>query len=736
MGGLMRLALWTWAWASAVALCAATLMLVEPQPYRMIRDLAQDAIQRHYPRPYDPSAPVAIVDIDESSLAVFGQWPWPRTLLAAMTQRLYQHGAIAVGFDVIFPEADRTSPEQVAQTWHRFGGPDAPELGLDRYPPHDGQFAQALASGPTVLSLAGAAVGAVPPLPAGVAVTGDWPAALTRFGGALTNLPQLDAAASGLGAISLSASTDGIVRTVPLVIGMGDQLVPSLSLELLRVAQGARGHILRTSQASGEVSGGNAAAVALRTGAVEIPIEANGHFRVHFAGVRPERVTSVTQVMQSPEFDPALADRIAGRIVLIGASAQGLFDIRATPLDSAVPGVTVHAEVLEQVIAGHYLTRPDWLKGLEVLLAVLGAAAVALALGRNQPLWALLAAVIVSGTAAAAAPLLFVTRAVIFDPVAIALVPFAVFVPGAAAGLLAKERARRAIRARFAHFVPADLLPQIETNPDRVLTPRGAERTLTVIFIDMRGFSTASEGMPPEQVVTLVNAFLSAVSAALVTHRATIDKYMGDAIMGFWNAPIEQPDHVTRAIGALPAILAAAHSASNQMQAQGLPPISVGIGLNTGPAAIGLMGSQARLSYTCLGESVNLAARLEGLTRLYGVWNCVGPTTAGQCPQGFIAVGLDLISVKGFRRAVEVSTLLPQGTPGLEDVRRSLAQARLAYRQRDWDTAEAAFGQLQTLALPDCDPAVLAQLYLQRIRDWRRNPPPPDWDASHAALGK
>lgn len=186
------------------------------------------------------------------------------------------------------------------------------------------------------------------------------------------------------------------------------------------------------------------------------------------------------------------------------------------------------------------------MKGLEILLVLLGAGAVALALGRDRPLWALATAAVVSGGAAVAAPALFVARSVIFDPVAIGLVPFLVFVPGAAAGLLTKERARRAIRSRFAHFVPADLLPQIEADPDRALTPRGAERELTVLFIDMRDFSTASEGMPPEQVVTLVNAFLSEVRDVLVTHRATIDKYMGDAIMAFWNAPIEQRDQPCR----------------------------------------------------------------------------------------------------------------------------------------------------------------------------------------------
>jgi adenylate cyclase len=731
-----RLVFWTWAWAALVAVAGAAIVLAEPRPYRMIRDLAQDAIQRMHPRPYDPAAPVAVIDVDEAALAAFGQWPWPRTLVAALTDRLYQHGAIAIGFDVIFPEPDRTSPEQVAITWRRFGGPDAPVIDSPTGPTHDAQFARAVASGATVLPVAGALTGTVPPLPAGVAVTGAWPAALTRFPGALSNLPELDRAASGLGAISLTASTDGVVRTVPLILGMGDQLVPSLSLELLRVAQGARGHILRTTQASGQISGGSAAAVAVRTGAIDIPVEANGHFRVHFSGFRHNRVTPVTRVMDTADFDSVLAERVGGKIVLIGASAQGLFDIRATPLEAAVPGVTIHAEVLEQMIAGTFLLRPDWMKGLELVLLLAGAAAVALALARNRPLWALAATLTVSAGAALATPALFVARSVVFDPVAVALVPLLVFVPGAAVGLLAKERARRAIRARFAHFVPADLLPQIEANPDRALTPLGAQRELTVVFIDMRGFSSVSEGMPPDQVVTLVNAFLSEVSDVLVAHRATIDKYMGDAIMAFWNAPMDQADHVALAVDAMPDIKAAAFRASDRLQAQGLPPISVGIGLNTGKVAIGLVGSRARLNYTCLGESVNLAARLEGLTRLYGVWNCVGPVTAERCPAGVTALGLDLISVKGFRRAVEVSTLLPQDTPGLDRVRMTLDQARLAYRQRDWAAAETAFRSLRTLHVPDCELAVLADLYLHRIAAWRQQPPPEDWDGSHVALGK
>lgn len=727
---------WIMVYAAAVAAVLALVVMNEPRLYADLRDLARDGAQRMAPRPYDPSAPIAIVDIDEASLAEFGQWPWPRNLMAALTDRLLAHGAVAVGYDIVFPETDRTSPEEIAKSWQRFGGPNAPQVPAGVYPSHDDQFAAAIARGPVVLAVAGASTGAAPKLPAGVAVTGRWPDELARFAGALTNLPKFDRSAAGIGAISLSRNPDGVVRSVPMVVAMGDVLVPSLSAELLRVAQGAGGHVLRTSEASGEISGGRLAALSLKTGAADVPLAADGSFMVHFSGYRTERVVPVLDVMGGAAFDAALAAKIQNKIVLVGASAQGLFDIRATPLGSNVPGVTLHAEVLEQVLSNHYLRRPDWMPAAEALLVVIGALGVGFVLVRGSPLIALIIVLVFGGSAAAAGPYLFATQLLIFDPLAIVLAPILVFLPGAAAGLWAKERARRGIRDRFAHFVPADLLPLIEADPQRALTPQGAEKELTILFIDMRGFSTATEGMTPQNVVALVNTFLSEVSDVLVAHGATIDKYIGDAVMAFWNAPADQPGHAALALRALPAIRAASQRAGAQVQALGLGNISVGIGVNTGRAAIGFFGSRARLSYSCLGDSVNLSSRLEGLTQLYGVWNCVGPDTAAACPEGFVALPLDLISVKGFSRAVEVFTVVEAETSGIDAVAEVLARARAAYRARDWAGAEADFAALGQMSLPDCALSKLAALYQDRIALWRLKPPPEGWDGAHVAASK
>ncbi len=755
---------WIWVYAIAVAAVMAGAVLRAPRLYAELRDLGRDSVQRAYPRAYDAASAVVIVDIDEAALAEFGQWPWPRNVMAQLTQRLFDHGAAVVAFDVVFPEADRTSPEEIAQSWARFGrAAEAAALAAGHFPAHDALFAQALRGRAVVLAVAGKVAGKgegangadlLPRLPAGVAITGGvsggvsgvdsggtldrWPEDMPRFDGALRNLPALDGVAAGIGAISLARNPDAIVRNVPMVMGLGDILVPAMPAEVLRVLQGAGGHVLRTSQASGEVSGGHIAALALRTGAYDIPLGADGSFAVHFAGSRAERVMSAAQVMaQSPGQDDDLATRIGGKIVLVGASAQGLYDIRATPLEAAVPGVTLHAEVIEQILAGDFLRRPDWMGAVEALLAGLGAAITALALSRGRAVLALVCTAGLAASAAAASPLLFNAARLIFDPLAVMLAPVLVFVPGAAAGFWAKERARRLIRARFAHFIPADLLARIEADPQRTLTPQGSERDLTILFVDLRGFTAMAEGMAARDVVARVNAFLAEVSDALVGQRATIDKYIGDAVMAFWNAPADQPDHAAMALRALPAILASAQrAAAGGVAVGGALPLMAGIGVNTGRAAVGLIGSRERLSYSCIGAPVNLAARLQGLTQYYGVWNCVGPDTARACPDGFTALPLDLILVKGVARAVQVYSVFETGTSGLAEVATILALARAAYLDRDWDGAAAGFAALGQMALPMCQLSVLSDLYLDRIAQARLRPPPADWDGAHLASAK
>lgn len=465
-------------------------------------------------------------------------------------------------------------------------------------------------------------------------------------------------------------------------------------------------------------------------------MEADGAFRVHFSGYQEARVTPAARVLEAEGLDPELQQRLSGRIVLVGSSAQGLFDIRTTPLDPAIAGVTLHAEIIEQIVAGVFLSRPDWMPGLEFLIVVLAGVILTALQLRERPVLGLAAALVLVTAPTLGGIFAFGRAGVLFDPVLPTLTALAVFLPGTTIGFLAKDRARRAIRSRFAYFLPPALIGRIEANPEAALTPEGAERELSVMFVDMRGFSSVTEGMPPDRVVQLINTYLSAVAETLVDRGATIDKFMGDAVMAFWNAPIEQEGHAATALAAIIEVERAAAAASARLEAEGYPPVRVAIGLNTGKAYVGLMGSRDRLSYTCVGDAVTLAARLEGLTRSYGVSNCVGPEAAAACPAGLRAIVLDRIAAKGFAKAVDVSVIVAAGGEGVADFAEALTRARTAYLGRDWDAAEAGFAELAALGPDFCETTVLAGTYLDRIATHRVAPPGPDWDGAAVALSK
>ncbi|MEO1422718.1 MAG: adenylate/guanylate cyclase domain-containing protein [Pseudomonadota bacterium] len=701
-----------------------------------VREVVFDSYQRAYPRNYDPQSPVHVVDIDEAALAALGQWPWPRTYLAELTDRLFAHGAVAIGYDVLFAEPDRTSPEVLSRSLHRFSSGDG--AGIPQGPSHDIQFAEAIGRGPVVLAMSGRdGTGSMPVVKAGISVAGELPdGGLQHFGSAVMPLPVLADAAAGIGTITPTQGPDGIVRGVPLVSRIGETLVPALSTELLRVAQGAGSHLLRTSSASGDVAGGRSVPTALRVGAVTVPLEADGSLRVHFSGAREGRVTSARDVLDPAGEGAPLANRIGGKLVLIGASAQGLSDIRKSPLEGQIPGVLVHAEALEQMIAGTFLTRPDWALGLEVLLVVVFGGAITLAQMRDAPLAGLWAGMALAGGTIGGAFLAFRGAGLLFNPVMPVVAIMLVYVPNTTIGYLSKERARRAINARFAYFLPKPVMDDILRDPREGLTPDGAEREVSVMFVDMRGFTSITERLSPEEVVHLVNRYLSAVTGALLRTGATIDKFMGDAVMAFWNAPLKQEDHRARALTALGDIDAAIEKLNAELVRDGLPALGIGVGLNTGSSYVGLMGSADRLSYTCMGDSVTLAARLEGLTRIYGVPNCVGEDMIGALPPGLVAIELDRVSVKGRERPVTVYTVLDEGTEGVSALREHLATARGHLRDRDWNAAEHAFAALSECACSGCDPAHLAREFASRIASYRTAPPAPDWDGTHIARSK
>jgi len=698
------------------------------------KNAVNDSTLRASQRVYDPATPVHIVDIDEASLGLYGQWPWPRPYLATLTEKLFQHGAIVVGFDILFIEPDRTAGGMGTLP---AAGSDAP-LRIPDTPPedHDARFAQAIGSGPTVLGIAGASIGTIPTVGAGISFSGTAPNdALTRYPAALENLPQLAAPAAGIGSVSLGRLEDGIVRSVPAVTDMSGVLVPAFALELLRVAQGAGGYVLKTAQGSGELSGGTSQTVAIRVGSVEIPLSADGKIRVNFAGASQRPVTSAGQVLQVEGINPDLANAVAGKIVIIGSSAQALFDIRATPLDTQVPGVMIHAELIEQVAAGAFITTPDWTRGAEVLAIAVVGLMMTLALIANRPVLAIGTAIGIAGISFTGASWAFSQLGYLLNPIFPTLTALLVLLPGASIGFLLKERARAAVRSQFSYFLPKDLVDEIADDPSATLTPKGAVRDLTILFADMRQFTTLTEKMPPDDVVRYVNVFLGTVSDALVTSGATIDKFMGDAVMAFWNAPLENPDHRADALQAITAVEAAIRDVNTTLPSSGLPPIDVAIGVNTGSASVGLMGSKDRLSYTCVGDSVTLAARLEGLTRIYGVGNCVSSATLADIPVSLCAVELDVVAVKGRTEAEPVFTIAVNDTT-TQAVSQALLEARHHYMKRDWDQAETSFAALSGMSLNDRSLAPLAREYLNRISGFRSTPPSDDWSGAAQAVTK
>ena len=713
-----------------ITLAMVLLHLLQPLPVERLRAAIFDSYQRTAPPIPDPHVPVALVLIDEASLAIHGQWPWSRLLLAELTSRLADLGAVAVGYDVLFAEPDRFAPDALLR------------LGLiadpDNVPDPDRAFAQAMARLPVVLAVAGAPEGRALVLPAGVAHTGQHPGgALLRFPALIQPVDSLHAQAAGLGLVSTAPGPDGVSRSLPMVASVDDVLVPALVAELLRVAQGAGGHILRTTEGSGMVSGGRVQAVSLRTGAVEIPLQGDGQMRLNPSNDPLSDAISVADILATAPDDAALRARLEGRIVLVGAGASGLMDMAVTSLGQTVPGVALHAGALGQIIAGDFLTRPDWASGLEVAMIALAGLMLSVVLRRNHARAGLavglgLLVVLIGGSLWA-----YFARGLMLDPGLPALTVVAVYLPGLTLGYLATERARRAVEERFANFLPPDLIARIAADPERALTPGGAERELTVMFVDMRNFTGVTEDLAPTEVVDLVNGFLTSVTEALVSEGATIDKFMGDAVMAFWNAPIEVPDHTKRALAGIRAVERAVLDSNAAQSARGLSPLGIGIGVNTGRAFVGLMGSRSRLSYTCIGDSVTLAARLEGLTRAYGVTNCVGPATLAQVlPESMIALELDLVAVKGRREAVPVFTLQDAKASGIQALEKGLERGRRAYLARDWDSAEAAFRALAEIEADACDTGILTQNYLARISAYRQSPPPSDWDGVFRATQK
>ncbi len=738
----MRLRSPRWLAPLIVLALAVALRAAEPAPVQELQHRVFDTFQRLAPRPYQ-DAGVSIVDIDDASLERIGQWPWSRLRVAELVSDLFQMGAAVVVFDVVFAEPDRTSPERLLEGMS--GLPVSAKLRseLEQLPDHDAVLARAFSEGNVVTGfvLTHEAGGRDPKLKVGFTYGGDPFTHLRDRSGAVVNLPALETAAAGNGAFTVDPDLDGIHRRVPLLFERKGVLHPSLAAVALRVATGGTSYSVKTAGSSGEKTfGGDTGITHVRIGTeFTIPTNSRGEIWVWYTPRVAEREVPAWQVL-AREVDPK---KIEGHIVLVGTSAVGLGDIRATPIDPLSPGVVVHAQIVEQVLLGEFLERPDWATGAEIIyLLVLGLLLVFLIPRFGAVGTALLGAGAI-GAAIALSWYAYTRWHWLLDPVYPAIAGLGVYLVGSLQNYLASETQRRQVRGAFSRYLSPGLVDELAENPEK-LRLGGEMREMTLLFCDVRGFTTISEELDPHSLTRLVNRFLTPMTDLILARRGFIDKYMGDCIMAFWNAPLDDPAHPRHGCDSALAMVNELRSLNAEFGKEAdeaghpIPPLAVGIGLNTGLCCVGNMGSDQRFDYSVISDEVNLASRLEGQSKTYGVDILMGENTRLRVPE-LAALELDLLRVKGKTRPVRIFALLGvehvAARPEFAALVRAQDRLLAAYRGRRWEEAQSALEECRRVGA-EFELQDLYALYEARIAEYRATPPPPDWDGVHIATTK
>jgi len=707
----------------------------DPRPLEELRLRSFDFFQTTSPRD-SAVRPVVIVDIDESSLSAFGQWPWPRTILADLLTRLYEWQAAAIAFDVIFPEPDRSSLNEAVKHFRDLD--DDTRGRLLHLPSNDEVFAQAIGRGNVVLGQAG--INAFhprslekPPETAFATVGPDPSPYLIAFPYILRNLPKLEQAAVGHGLISIRTERDGMVRRVPIVMQAEDKIVPALTLDLLRVATGSSTIMIRTDE-----SGIQSVAVP----GLELPTDRNGRIWVYFGPHDKARFVSAKDVVEGN----VAPERFAGKLVLVGTSAIGLLDVKTTPVLSAMPGVEVHAQLLEAALTNSLLVAPSYAIVVEMIGALIGGGVLALLAPAASVLMLFASAALAAAAFVAASWILFSRYQMLFDATFPLIATLSVYMSMVLMGYFREQLDRRRIRSAFAQYLSPTLVEQLANSPQRLVLG-GEERVITVLFSDVRGFTTIAETYKdnPHGLTTLMNRFLTPLTNAIMARNGTIDKYMGDAVMAFWNAPLDDPAHESDACHAALDMLERVDALNQEREREAstsgtrFVPIKIGIGINTGRCTVGNMGSDLRFQYTVMGDSVNLASRLEGQTKAYGLPILIGSRTAAAVAAQFALLEIDSIRVKGKTEAEVIYAIVGRADVAASPEFRSLqdhwAMLRVCYRKQDWT------GALKMIDLCRCECERLGLVglidaYADRIRRLEQRSPTPEWDGVFTAETK
>jgi len=724
-----------------VIIASLVLRVWDPNPVARLRSLVFDTYQRMSPRVFDPALPVRVVDIDEESLKAIGQWPWPRTVLADLVDKLAEAGAAAIGFDIVFPEPDRMSPASALRFWLKSDSLQSLKEEIDSLPSNDQVFAEAIGKAPVVLGFIGTPQGtSIPETKAGFAHSGDDPKLFVPyFPGAAASLKEMQDNAQGTGSLNWIPEYDQIIRRMPMMVTVGETLYPSFAADLLRLAQGASTFVVKSSGASGEEAFGEKTGIInIRVGDFEVPTETNGQMWIRFTPESKERYLPAWKVLNGE----IGADDIAGRILIIGTSAAGLLDLRATPLEASVPGVSLHAQAVEQMLLGTFLERPDFATVGELLYILAIGTLIAFLIYRLGALGSAVLCGIAIAAVIGISWYAFKSLNLLVDPIYPALALAAIYLAGTLVIFLRTERERNRVRNAFSHYMAPALVKRLADDPSR-LKLGGETREMTLLFSDVRGFTTISEGLNAEELTRFLNSLFTPLSNIILEEQGTIDKFMGDAVMAFWNAPLEDTAHPSHACSAALRMmdemerLNADWHEEAEAKGRSFKPVKIGIGLNTGICCVGNLGSETRFDYSVIGDNVNIASRLEGQSKTYNVGTIVGESTHDRAPE-FAYLEIDLLKVKGKTEATRIFALL--GNNAMKESRHFIvlterhSEFLARYRAQDWDAAESLASECERLNSSSL--GKLYALYRERIAYFRTSPPPPHWDGTAEALSK
>lgn len=687
---------------------------------------------------------IVIIDIDEASQAELGQWPWPRNTLAAIVDRLFDdYGIQVLGLDALFAEAEETSAERLIDRLAQSPiGEDpavADELARQRASLDSNyRFAESFIARDVVTGFVFKdSLGRNEPV-----TTGALPAAFIlgeslesvtvpfiEAIGFAGNLPELQSNAISGGFFDAPIiDADGVFRRAPLVQRFDGDLYPSLALAVASIALGQPDPVLNFA-ATDDGRMGGIELEALTLGDRRIPVDQRVAVYIPYRGPQESfAFISARDVLDGS----APAEVLHGKIALLGASAAGLLDLRSTPVGQRYIGVEAHANLIAGLLDGNIRQQPAWSDGLELFLLVLIAVLTALLLPRLTPLSAL--ALVIALLAATMLTNLWMWTALgLIVPLA-SLLAFILLASllQITYGFFVEQRNKRHLSQVFSQYIPPSLVEEIDASGMQI-SLEGESRELSVLFSDVRNFTTISEGLDAAELTRLMNEFLTPFTGAIQKHRGTIDKYMGDAVMAFWGAPLTDDEHARHALMSAFDMLRVVRDLDQAFRDKGWPEIRVGVGIASGDMNVGNMGSEFRIAYTVMGDTVNLGSRLEGLTKSYGVDIIVNERAARLVPD-FTFRELDLVRVKGKTKPVAIfepvgpSAELPADTAGML---LTYGAALGAYRNQQWDQAASSF---ETLRQQSDD--LLYNVYLDRINAFRQSPPPDDWDGVFEHLSK